>query len=100
MSESKHTPGPIHANSAGIEGHAPGPVVRIVRIWGTGFTSSELADAVDDMRYIEKAYNCHDELVEALESVIETLDRNNVPVPSYLRRDDARCRAAIAKAIA
>jgi len=97
MSESTHTPGPIHANSAGVEGDTPGPVVRIVRIWGIGFTSSELADAVDDMRYIERAYNNHDTMLEALRAIValsEDHGRMNLPECAGM------ARAAIAKATA
>lgn len=40
----------------------------------------------------------YDSLLEACKSVLDTLDRNNVPTPHYLRRDEATIRAAIAQA--
>ena len=41
-----------------------------------------------------------DLLLAALEDWIETVDRNNVPMEAYFRRNDAMIRAAIAKAAA
>ena len=48
--------------------------------------------------FIVRAVNSHDALVAALRSVLDTFDRQNVPLPAYLRRDEAQARAAIALA--
>jgi len=51
-----------------------------------------------ELRHVADWCAAAPELLEACKAVLQTLDKNNVPTPAYLRRDEEILRAAIAKA--
>jgi hypothetical protein len=74
--ESKHTPGNISVSADGYGGFGEWRFLIAFDVADT----CEKAQAVDDCRHLERCWNCHDELVGALEILISGAPGNHWPM--------------------
>lgn len=90
QSEAKWTKGPwkvVGTFECGIEGPQCEVIASVIYNDGNGVRQA-------NANLISQAPS----LLEALERIVNTIASHNVPVASYLRRDEAEARAVIARA--